>query len=106
VSAGFDYSDDGDGEGLLDVREREGGGGVAGDDEEVGALGVEELCAGDGVAGDGLARLGAVGETGGVAEEDVMRVGDEGEKCPEYGEAAEARVEDTDGEGLCGVWLG
>ena len=91
---------------MLDVRERECGGGVAGDDEKVGALGLEELCAGDGVASDGFARLGAVGETGGVAQEGVMRVRDEGEKCPEDGETAEARVEDADGEGLYGVWLG
>jgi hypothetical protein len=45
----------------LDVFEGEGGGGVAGDDEEFCALFVEELCAGDGVAGDGLVGLGAIG---------------------------------------------
>src|SRR6185312_6750991 len=68
---GLDDSDDRDGEGLLDVGEGEGGGGVAGDDEQVGSLIVEEPCARDGVAGDGLAGLGAVGEAGGVAEIDV-----------------------------------
>jgi hypothetical protein len=67
VGAGFDYAYDGDGESVLDVFEGEGGGGVAGDDEEFRALFVEELCAGDGVAGDGFAGLGAVGEAGGVA---------------------------------------
>jgi hypothetical protein len=67
LGAGFDYADDGDGQGLLNVFEGEGGGGVAGDDEEVGALLVEEPGARDGVAGDGLAGFGAVGETGGVA---------------------------------------
>ena len=106
MGAGFDYADDGDGDGLLDVFEGEGGGGVAGDDEEVGALGLEELCALDGVAGDGLAGLGAVGETGGVAEVDVVRAGDEGEQRAEDGEAAEAGVEDADGGDFAGLWLG
>ncbi len=73
----------------------EGGGGVAGDDEEVGTLIVEELCAGDGVAGDGFVRLGAVGEAGGVAEIDVASVGDEWKQGAEDGEAAEAGVEDA-----------
>jgi len=50
----LDHSDDGDGDGLLDVFEGEGCCGVAGDDEEVRALLLEELCAGDGVAGDGF----------------------------------------------------
>jgi hypothetical protein len=67
---------------------------------------MEEFCAGDGVASDGLARLGAIGETSRIAEEDVMRVRDEGEKRSEDSEAAEARVEDADGEGLCVVWFG
>src|SRR5271170_7593445 len=102
LGAGFDYADDGDGQGLLDVFEGQGGGGVAGDDEEVGALLVEELCAGDRVASDSLSGLGAVGEPGGVAEEDVVGAGDEREKRSKDGEAAEARVEDADGEGLCG----
>ena len=78
LGSGFDDADDGDGEGVLDVVEGEGGGGVAGDDEELGALLVEELCAGDGVAGDGLAGFGAVGEAGGVAEVDVVGAGDAG----------------------------
>ena len=97
LGAGFDYADDGDGEGLLDVFEGEGGGGVAGDDEEFGTLFVEELCARDGVAGDGLVRLGAVGKAGGVAEVDVVGVGDEGQQSAEDGEAAEAGVEDAYG---------
>jgi hypothetical protein len=67
VRSGFDYADDGDGECALDVFEGEGGGGVAGDDEEFCALLVEELCARYGVAGDGLVGLGAIGETSGVA---------------------------------------
>ena len=107
---GWTYADDRDGQGLLDVFEGEGGGGVAGDDEEVCALLVEELCAGDGVAGDGLAGLGAVGETGGVAEVDVVGAGDERQQRAEDGEAAEAGVEDADGGGLwsgsCGLILG
>jgi hypothetical protein len=85
LSAGFDYADDGDGQGLLDVFEREGGGGVAGDDEEFGALIVEEFCAGDSVAGDGVARLRAVGKAGGVAEVDVVGIGLEREQGAEDG---------------------
>ena len=90
MSSGFDYTDDGDGQGQLDVFEGEGGGGVAGDDEELGSLFVEELCALDGVAGDGLAGLGAIGETSGIAEVDVAGVGNEREQGTEDGEAAEA----------------
>jgi hypothetical protein len=100
VGAGFDYADDGDGEGVLDVVKGECGGGVAGDDEEFGTLFVEELRAGYGVARDGLVGLGAVGETGGVAEIEVAGVGDEGEQGAEDGEASEAGVEDADG-GSC-----
>ena len=93
----MDDSDDGDGEGGLDIWQGESGGGVAGDDEEVCPLLVEEFCAGDGVSGDGLLGLGAVGEAGGVAEVDVVGCGDEGEQGAENGEAAEAGVEDADG---------
>ncbi len=78
------------GSGGLDFGEGEGGGGVAGDDEDVGALIEEEAGAGDGVAGDGLAGFGAVGEAGGVAEVDVVGAGDEGQEGAEDGEAAEA----------------
>jgi hypothetical protein len=79
VGAGFDHAYDGDRESALDVFEGEGGGGVAGDDQEFCALFVEKLCAGDGVAGDGFAGLGAVGETCGVAEVDVIGIGEEWE---------------------------
>ena len=97
LDAGVDDADDGDAEAALDVVEGEGGGGVAGDDEEVGALGFEEAGAFDGVAGDGALGFGAVGEAGGVAEVDVVRAGDEGQQGAEDGEAAEAGVEDADG---------
>jgi hypothetical protein len=98
---GFDYADDGDGQGVLDVFEGESGGGIAGDDEEVGALAVKELCAGDGVAGDGLAGLGTVGQPGGVAKVDVVGTGDQGQQSAEDGEAAEAGVKDADGRLGC-----
>jgi hypothetical protein len=101
VGSGFDYAYDGDGEGGLDVFEGEGGGCVAGDDEEVGALLVEEAGAGDGVAGDGFVRLGAVGEAGGVSEVDVVGIGEEWKQCAEDGEAAEAGVEYADGGWGC-----
>jgi hypothetical protein len=74
----------------LDVFQGQGGCGVAGDDEQVGALLVKELRAGDGVAGDGFVGLGAVGETGGVAEVEELGVGDERKQSAEDGEAAEA----------------
>ncbi len=90
LGAGFYYSDDWNGDGLADVFEGEGGGGVAGDDEEVCALFLEEFCAGDGVAGDGFAGFGAVGEAGGVAQVDVVCFGDEREQGAEDSQAAEA----------------
>ena len=85
MGAGFDYANDRDGQGGLDVFEGEGGGGVAGDDEELGTLLVEELCAGDGVAGDGVVGFGAVGETGGVAEVNVRGLRNEREERAEDG---------------------
>ena len=90
LGSGFDYAYDGDRESVLDIFEGEGGGGVAGDDQEFCALFVKELCAGDGVAGDGFAGFGAVGEASGVAEVDVAGAGDQGEQSAEDGEAAEA----------------
>ncbi len=66
----FDHSKHGNGDGILDGVESQGAGGVAGDDQELGALFVDqELRAFDGVAGDGAARLGAVREARGVADE-------------------------------------
>jgi hypothetical protein len=101
LGAGLDYADDGDGQGVLNVFKGESSGGVAGDDEEVGALAVKELCAGDGVAGDGLAGLGTVGQAGGVAQVDVVGPGDQGQQSAEDGEAAEAGVKDADGRLGC-----
>jgi hypothetical protein len=75
---------------LLDVFEGEGGGGVAGYDEEFGALFVEEFCAGDGVACDGVVGLGTVGEAGRVSEVDVAGFWDERQEGAEDGETAEA----------------
>jgi hypothetical protein len=86
----LDYTDDGDGQGLLDVFEGEGGGRVTGYYEEVGALFVEELCAGDGESGDGVVGFGAVGQAGGVAEVDVAGFGDERQESAEDCEATEA----------------
>ena len=81
VGSGLDYAENRDGGGFgLYLGEGEGRGGVAGYDEDVGALIEEETGAGDGVAGDGLAGFGAVGETGGVTEVDVVGVGDQGQE--------------------------
>ena len=85
VGTRLDYADDGDGQGLLDVFEGQGGGGVAGDDQEFRALFVEEPGARYGVAGDCLAGFGAIGQTGGVAQVDVVGIGQEGEKSAEDG---------------------
>ena len=70
----LDDADDGDGRyGFLDVVEGEGTGGVAGDDEVVGALLFdEETRTLSGVAGDGAAGFGAVGQAGSVADEGVV----------------------------------
>ena len=56
---------------------------------------VEELCALYGVAGDGGLGFCSVGETGGVAEIDVVGRGDAREQGAEDGEASEAGVEDA-----------
>jgi hypothetical protein len=90
LSSWFDYADDWDLQGLLDIFESEGGGGVASDDQEFSSFVVEKFCAFYSVAGDGLAGFGAVGETGGVAEVDVVGSRDEWEQGAEDGEAAEA----------------
>ena len=74
--AGLDDAEDGNGDCVLNGVEGEGAGGVAGDDEELGALlADQELRALGGVAGDGAAGLGAVGEAGGVAEEGEAGLG-------------------------------
>ena len=97
MDAGFDDADDGDGESLLQVVERERGGGVTGDDEHLGPLGQQEGGGGEGVAGDGLAGFCAVGETGGVAEIEIVGCGDERQQGTQDSESAEAGVEDSDG---------
>ena len=61
--------------GVLDGVEGQRAGGVAGDDEELGALlAHQELRAFGGVAGDGAARLGAVGQARRVAEKGKARL--------------------------------
>ena len=103
LGAGLDDAEDGDGVGGgADVVEGEGGSGVAGDDEETGALLEEEAGARDGVAGDGVAGLGAVGEAGGVAEVEEGGGGELLAEGAEDGEAAEAGVKDADDEGGLG----
>ncbi len=106
LGAGFDYADDGDGNGGADLGEGQRGGGVAGDDEELGALGDEEAGGLDGVAGYGVPGFGAVGKTGGVAEVEEVGTGEAGEQGAQDSEAAEAGVEDADGSGrrACHHW--
>ena len=77
--------------------EGEGGGGIAGYYEGLGALGEEEGGGGKSVTGDGLLGFFAVGESGGVAEVVEVGAGIEGEEGAEDGEAAETGIEDGDG---------
>ena len=90
----------GTGHGVLNGVEGQGAGGVAGDDEEFGALlADQELRAFGGIAGDGAARLGPVGQPGGVAEKGEAGMGKPADQGAQDGEAAEAGVEDADGGG-------
>ncbi len=88
------------GDGLFDVFEGEGAGGIAGDDEVVGALLFnEEARALGGVAGDGAAGFGSVREAGGVSDEGVASLRGTVDERAQNGESAEAGVEDADGGG-------
>lgn len=68
VGSCFDDAEDGHGDGGADIVECERRSGVAGDDEEFGALVEEEFGGGDSVAGDGFTGFCAVGQARGVAE--------------------------------------
>jgi len=82
---------------LLNISKRKGCSGVAGDNEKLGSLFVEELRTRNSIASDGLARFGAVGQTRGIAEVDVLRAGNERKQRTQDGKAAEAGVEDSYG---------
>ena len=98
LGTGLDDAEDGDRDGFFDVVEREGAGGVAGDDEVVGALFLnQETRALGGIAGDGAAGLGAIGKARGIADESVVCLGGESYEGAQDGEAAEAGIEDADG---------
>ena len=79
LGAGFDDSNNGDGDGGADLGEGERGGGVAGDDKELGALVYKEAGGFHGVAGHGVLGLCAVREAGGVAEVEEVGAGGGGE---------------------------
>ena len=69
-------ADEGHGIGRAQMREDEGRGGVAGDDDEVGAVGRDQLAHERDDARDGLALAAAVvGKEGVVGDVDVARVG-------------------------------
>ena len=96
--SGLDNAEDRDWNGILDGIEGQGTGSVAGDDEEFGALFAdEELGAFSGIASDGAARLGAVGETGGVPDEGEAGLRELWNERGKDGEPAEAGIEDADG---------
>ena len=83
---------------VLNGIEGQGAGGVAGDDEELGALlADQELRAFDGVAGDGAARFGAVGQARRVADKGKARARQPANERAQHGEPAEAGIEDADG---------
>ena len=95
----------GTGTASLNGVESQGAGGVAGDHEELRALFADqELRAFGGVAGDGAARLGAVGQPGGVADEGEAGVRQPRDECAQNGEPAEAGIEDADGGRVEGFW--
>jgi hypothetical protein len=102
VGAGLDDSDDRHAYRTANVEESERGCSVASDDQHVDAALLEELRGPDGVAGDGLARLGTVGETGGVSEIEVVGVGDEIGERAENGEASYTGVEHGDARARVG----
>lgn len=96
---GFDDADDGDGEGVAHGVFAVCGGGVAGEDEGLDALGGEEVGAAERVAAHGVGAFVAVGDAGGVAEVDEALTGQGGAQRAQDGEAADAAVKDADGEG-------
>ncbi len=82
----------------LNGVQRQGAGGIAGDDDKLGTLlADEELHALNSVAGDGAAGLGAVGQAGGIAEKGELGLRQAAEQGTQHGKATEAGVEDTDG---------
>ena len=106
-STGLDDAKHRDGHGVLNGIEGQRAGGVAGDDDELGALFADqELGALNGVACNGAPRLGPIGQPRRVADE-----GEVGERQPihkgaQHGEASKAGIEDTDGEcGVLGAWV-
>ena len=97
LRAGLDDAGDGDAQRLAEARDAEGAGGVAGDDDELCALGEEEAGEFLTVTLDGGLALAAVRDARGVADvEDALR----GEKLAERrddGEAANAGIKNADG---------
>src|SRR6266508_3585675 len=102
--AGLDDAEDRHRELGAERGERDGGGGVARDHEDVDAVAREEARVAERVLRDGLRRLRAVGHAGGVAE--VERVGgrERVEDGALHGEAADAGVEDADAGHGAGVY--
>ena len=96
--AGLDDAEHGNGNRVLNGVESQGAGGIAGDDEELGALFFDqELRALRRIAGDGAAGFGAIGQTGRVADESEAGVRQACDQGAQDGEPAEAGIEDADG---------
>jgi len=84
------------------VIERQGRGRVAADDQQIDAARREEARGRRGVARHELLRLGAVGKTRRVAEENIVGIGYQPRNGPQHGKPADAGVKDSDG-GTMGV---
>ena len=94
--AGLDDADDGDLHGPADGGQGHGRGGVAGDYQELDALGRKETRDFDGITRHGLWRLGAVGDVRRIAKIHQGLPGHAARQGPENGQAAKTRVEDPD----------
>ena len=94
--AGFDHTHHRDAGSLRNLVEGQSRGCVAGDYQHLGAVLFEILRRPDSVSGDGLGRLRTVGESGGVAEVEVVSLGCQRNQLLENSESAEAGIEYAD----------
>ena len=96
ICARFDYAYNRDTGRLSDLVQGQSGGCVAGDYQCLRALLLEIVGCADGIAGYGFSGLRAVGQAGGIAEVEVVGIGDEAKQSFEDSQATEAGVENAD----------
>ena len=70
--ARFDDADHRNPRYLGDLRQRQSGRSVAGNDQQVDVLGFEKSCRANCVARHGISRLGAIGQAGGISEIEIV----------------------------------